>query len=93
MELSSAAAACYLAAGWRRSAQQMLAQVAELLMGNGQLAAAVAVMQRQALLFLGAGWLHIAARLLHDLLMCQQQLYQVTRRQIQVVDSFTTVGL
>ena len=76
MELSGCAAACYTAAGWRRTGE-LVSRLAEILAQRGQLAASVAALQRQARLFLSEGWLHQAARLLHELLDCQHLLPQV----------------
>ena len=77
MELSGCAAACYTAAGWRRTGELVVSRLAEILAQRGQLAASVAAQQRQARLFLSEGWLQQAARLLHELLDAQHLLSQV----------------
>lgn len=77
VELSGCAAACYLAAGWRRTAEGMLAEVAEQMMAGGQPGIAAAIAQRQARHLLAAGWARLGAHLLHDIVCCQEELYQV----------------
>lgn len=56
----------------------MVCKVAQMLVQRGQAASAAAIMQRQARVFLGEGWLHLGASTLIDLLECHTLLYQAS---------------
>jgi hypothetical protein len=56
----------------------MVCKVAEVLIARGQAAQAASILQRQARLFLGEGWLTLAGRILTDLQNCHATLYQVS---------------
>ena len=55
----------------------MVCKVAQILVQRGQALSAAAIMQRQARLFLGEGWLQLGSKTLQDLLECHTMLYQV----------------
>ena len=75
MELSGAAAACYMRCGRRRNGILMMADIADALIARGNVARAALVLQRQCQLFLKEGWWDLAA--LPRLLQCQKMLMQV----------------
>ena len=77
VELSGAAGACYVAAGRRRVAALMRAEVAEVLVARGLVARAAALVEQQCRLFLAEGWPRLAAALLPRLIACQKSLMQV----------------
>ena len=77
MELSGAAAACYMRCGRRRNGILMMADIADALIARGNVARAALVLQRQCQLFLKEGWWDLAAAVLPRLLQCQKMLMQV----------------
>ena len=77
MELSGAAAACYIKCGRRRNGALMQADIVDALLARGDIARAAVVLHRQCKLFLREGWWHLAAAVLPRLLQCQKVLMQV----------------
>ena len=72
MELSNAAAQCYALAGRLRNAGLMRSDVADALAARGDDAAAAALYERQARLFLAEAWHQLAGLMLRKLARTQQ---------------------
>ena len=72
MELSNAAGRCYALAGRLRNAALMRSDVADALAARGDDAAAAALYERHARLFLREAWHRLAALVLRKLARAQQ---------------------
>ncbi|KAK9806020.1 hypothetical protein WJX73_006019 [Symbiochloris irregularis] len=78
VELSLAAAACYSAAGRKRNAALLRAEVGQALAAAGVHAPAAQALARQTGMFLDQRWLLLSATLLPHLASCHRALSQVT---------------
>jgi hypothetical protein len=91
MELSNAAGRCYALAGRLRNAALMRSDVADALAARGDDAAAAALYERQARLFLREAWHWLAALVLRKLARSQQVMDKPVLRATQTYNELGCV--